>query len=862
MLNSQTSLTPLPIDELCQDLIAWSSSSAADRNALIQAPTGSGKSTRVPLYLSQELCKEGKKVVVLQPRRIAARMLAQRVAQERGVKLGEEVGYQVRFENVSSKSTQILFVTEGVMLRRLLKDPQMSDVACIVIDEFHERHLDGDMCLAWARTLQQSTRPDLRIVVMSATMDAELVTEYLKPCRVFHSEGRTFPVSLQYQASRKDARGWDEPVWDQVSRAFQSWRGQMEAEGKELGHVLVFLPGGYEIRKTIAALSQLRETRGYKILPLHGELPPKDQDEVLKKSAERKIIVSTNVAETSLTIDGIVCVIDSGLARIPAFDARRGINTLTIERISQASADQRAGRAGRLCAGTAIRLWSEREHANRIAHTPAEVHRLDLSEACLAFSVIQEKTELPLDWFDTPKSTALHRAEKTLLDVGAWKLDANHVAKLTDQGLRMSEFPLHPRFACMLLAADRMQCLSLACLCAAIAQGRDFLLKPTETTKRKQESFFEKADESEFWSRIRAFLKAEELSFDPQACQTYGIHGRSAYDVARTYDQLLGICKRHGLDLTQSEAGEKNLSKVLLVAFSSNLGVETGAGSRVYQLTEGFKGHLEKDSGIKVPRLLVASEIAEIQGKSLQVKLNFVTQVQEVWLEELYPDEVFLEQVARYDGSVKRVYAHEEKRFRDLVLSSKEKGLPTEEAAAQLLAVEVNAGRLVLPLWTEKTDQWIIRLNCLAKWMPELGLPAIGEEERAWLVEQVCLGCYSQKDLKEARPEKVLNSWLSHTQREWLDQYAPETLALPNGKRGRMEYREDQLPKMSAILQSLYEMKQNPRIANGTVEVLVELLAPNQRPVQLTADLAGFWSNSYPTIKTQLKGRYPKHEWR
>lgn len=814
-----------------------------------------------------------KRVVVLQPRRIAARMLCARVASERQSRPGDEVGYQVRFENFSSPRTRILFATEGVLLRQLLDDPSLSKVGCLVIDEFHERHLDGDICLAWSRAIQARERPDLRIVVMSATITPGPLREFLEPCEVFDSEGRTFPVRIDYRVPGRDKAGQLEAVWDQAAAAAEDLIVQRDLAGD----VLVFMPGGHEIRRTIAAMSGRSFARGFRILPLHGELTPQQQDEVLAPGGSRRIIVSTNVAETSLTIEGVSAVIDSGLARVADYDARRGINTLTIRKISRASADQRAGRAGRLGPGVCVRLWPEREHAQRAAEEFSEIQRLDLSEAILGLEVLRENSGIDFGWFEPPPPDSVARAVSLLLSLGAIRnvgtdsqpADARGTISATPLGRKMSQFPLHPRFSRMLLTAADLGCVEEAALCAAIEQGRELFLKPNEQTRRKQEEFFERHDISEFQSLIRAFEKAAALDFSAEECGRHGIHARAAFEAMRSRDQVLALCRR----LVKSPATPnapaelpipypESLARSLLAAFSDHLGVETSAGSRVYSLAAGYRGHLDKEARIKPPAMLVAAEVAEIQGKALQVRLNLVTRVEEAWLRELFPQDVALRRRAAYDSVNRRVMNREETCFRGLVLQSRERGEPDLDEAARLLADEIIAGRLELPEWNERTEQWITRLNCLASWMPELELPAIGDSDRRLLIEQVCHGATAARQLRERSPDAALNAWLSGGQRDLLERFAPERVKLASGRTPRVVYRPNAPPLVSAILQHLYDTQENPRVAGGKIPVLVEILAPSQRPVQVTADLGNFWKTSYQAVKAQLRGRYPKHEWR
>jgi ATP-dependent helicase HrpB len=846
----------LPIFEI-RDSVIQALTSAATMNLLVKAPTGSGKSTQVPQFvLDSGILKESQRCIVLQPRRIAARMLAQRVAKERDSRLGTEVGYQVRFDNVTSRETRLIYVTEGVMLRQLMEDPELAKVGCIVIDEFHERHLDGDLVLAWALALQRTRRPDLKIIVMSATLVPGPLGDFMQPVKLLESEGRTYPVEVRYQAPIRNARTNEiEPIWDQTARACEA----LTAELGSTGDILVFMPGAFEIRKTITALQGRSCSKGRRIVSLHGEMTPQDQDAAVTPGEQAKIIVSTNVAETSLTIEGVRAVVDAGQARIASYDPRRGINTLTVQKISRASAEQRAGRAGRLGPGIAVRLWAERDQMHRAESELPEIQRLELSEAVLALHVASDKARLKIDWFERPAEAALKRAESLLRDLGAISSDE---AKITAIGMKMSAFPTHPRFARMLLAASDNGCVREAALCAALAQGREILMVGRNSSSFQNEEFWEAHDISEFQALLRAFIRAQALNFDPQACGPLNVHALASREAGRSYDQFLRLAQRAGLAVNDEVAEPEALAKTLLAAFSDHLGVETSSGSRIYRVAGGYTGHLGKDAHIKAPRLLIASEITEVQGKALTVHMNLVTRVEEEWLHELFPADFTVAKRAQYDAINRRVMNLEEVRFRSLVLSSREKGEPDEGTAATLLADEVVAGRLQLTLWNERVEQWITRVNCLSKWMPDIEIPAIGEEDRRIIIEQVCHGATAYRQLKDKDVFPALHQWLSHAQRDLLERYAPERLNLKNGKTARIVYDEKQPPSVSVVLQQLYDVNENPKVAGGRITVTVHLLSPAQRPIQTTSDLGRFWRESYPAVRTQLRGRYPRHEWR
>jgi ATP-dependent helicase HrpB len=471
----------LPIYDLDEEII---SALSRGNRLILQAPTGSGKSTQVPQILLDGGILGGGRCVILQPRRLAARMLATRVASERSCRLGAEVGYQIRLDNVSSKETKILFVTEGILLRQMLADPQLRGVSTLVFDEFHERHLYGDITLARAIDLQDTLRPDLKIVVMSATLDGAELQAYLNPAEILTSEGRMFPVEISHLSH--DPK--DDPVWETAAEAVA------ERFDETAGDVLVFMPGAYEIQRTIREL-QARLGGRCSVLPLHGELPAAEQDRAVNRSHGRKVIVSTNVAETSLTIDGVTLVVDSGLARVARYDPNRGINTLLIEKISAASAAQRAGRAGRTAPGHCVRLWTERDHARRPLRELSEIKRLDLAETLLSLKAAGVQDLQSFRWIEAPDAQALSRAETLLRDLGA----LDHAGHITAIGRRMLNFPVHPRYARMFIVAGELGCVRAAALIAALTQTRSLLLRVDKKTEDERSEIFSGGSSWTFW---------------------------------------------------------------------------------------------------------------------------------------------------------------------------------------------------------------------------------------------------------------------------------------------------------------------------------------------------------------------------
>lgn len=841
----------LPIYDIESDIIAQLH---ATKRLVLQAPTGSGKSTQVPQMLLRHGLLGSGQCVVLQPRRLAARMLASRVAHELKVELGREVGYQVRFENRVSDVTRIKFETEGILLRQLINDPELRGIAAVIFDEFHERHLYGDITLARALEIQEQHRPDLLIVVMSATLNAGELESYLHPCAVLRSEGRMHPVEVEYLPRRLGQN--PPPPWEVAADTFSRF---IQTGGR--GDVLVFMPGGFEISQTIQAIRNVPESRSYIVLPLHGELSPRDQDAAVERYSQPKVVVATNVAETSITIDGVMCVIDSGLARIARYDANRGINTLLVERISQASSDQRAGRAGRTAPGRCLRLWSEAEHHERAPQELPEIRRLDLAEVVLTLKAAGVDDLRTFRWLEKPDAISLAHAEELLTDLGA----LNHEGRITPIGQKMLAFPVHPRYSRMLLAAQEYGCVHQACLVAALTQGRDLMLRGGgKDVRDDREDLLGDRASSDFWILMRAWNFAANNQFRVDACRRLGIHAVTAKQVGPLFDQFLRIAKDEGLDTTPREVKEEALQKCILIGFSDRVGRRLDQGTLRCELVHGRRGVLARESVVQKDPLFVVAEIREIGGRDNEVNtiLSLATAIKPEWLHELFPQDIKGETHVQWDAQAKRVMAAELVRFRDLALAAKRVDPPPADAAARLLAAEVLAGRLPLPNWDITVEQWLLRLKLLCQHCPELQLPPITEEDRKAIIEQLCHGAASYKDVKDREVKPVVMSWLAPSQRELLDKHAPERLSLSNGKTPKVAYEAGNPPHISMRIQELYGVTQTPKIAMGRLPVVVHILTPGMKPIQVTSDLANFWREHYPRIKSELQRKYPKHEWR
>ncbi|HTV61451.1 MAG TPA: ATP-dependent helicase HrpB [Verrucomicrobiae bacterium] len=841
----------LPIYEIEGEIISRVKS---DRRLILSAPTGSGKSTQVPQMLLRHGFLRDGQVAILQPRRLAARLLAARVAQELGVKLGEEVGYQIRFENVTSAKTKIRFVTEGVLLRQMIEDPKLRGVAVLIFDEFHERHLYGDITLARALDLQEQFRADLHLIVMSATLNAGELENYLKPCVTLSSGGRVFPVEIEYTArpSYNDKR----PIWEQAAEAFSSY---VNSGGE--GDTLVFMPGGFEISQTIEAIRHTSESKGFILLPLHGELEPKLQDAAVARYEQRKVVVATNVAETSLTIDGVRLVIDSGLARMARYDANRGINTLMIERISQSSADQRAGRAGRTAPGVCMRLWSREEHSHRPPQELPEIRRLDLAEVVLTLKAAGIADLRTFRWLEKPDEISLTHAEELLHDLGA--LDKH--GAIAAVGRKMLAFPLHPRYSRMLLAAREYGCVYQAALVAALTQGRDLLLRNVDkaTVGLREDLLGEKAS-SDFWILMRAWSYAAKNQFRMDACRKLGIHAVTARQVGPLLEQFLRIAEREGLDAEPHEVKDEALQKCVLIGFSDRVARRLDLGTLRCELVHNRRGVLARESVVQQKDLFVAAEIREVETRDKEVNtiLSLATAIEQDWLRELFPEDLESELRVQFDSTQKRVVAAELLKFRGLALSAKRVDPAPADAAARILSEEILAGHLPLPNWDHAVEQWLARLNFLCTTCPELQLPPFTDDDKAHVIGQLCHGMASYKEIKERDIKPLVMSWLSQSQGELLDKHAPERLLLPNGRTPKVSYETGKSPFISLRIQELYDVNQTPRIAMGRVPVTVHILTPGMKPIQVTQDLANFWREHYPKIKSELQRKYPKHLWR
>ena len=743
----------------------------------MEAAPGAGKTTRVPPALLSVCTGD---VVVLEPRRIAARMAARRVAEEMGVRLGAEVGYQVRFEEVASKPTRLRFVTEGVLTRRMISDPTLRGVSVVVLDEFHERHIDTDLALALLRRLQLTTRPELRLVVMSATLDAEPVAHYLGNARRVRSEGRLFPIEVEYAPSSSA------PLEDQVAGAVERVLGSS-------GDVLVFLPGAFEIGRARRTLEPLARKAGLLVTPLHGDLSAAEQDLAVQPAAQRKVILSTNIAESSVTIDGVTAVVDSGLARIASDSPWTGLPSLHVTKISRASAEQRAGRAGRTAPGRVIRLYPREDFARRVEFEVPEIRRRELSQTVLDLHAMGVR-DVP--WFEDPPAESWAAAVRLLELLSA----------TGDTARAMARLPLHPRLARLVVEAEKRGAGEQGCAAAAV-------LSVGERSPGRRDGPSD-------------VLVLIENDWQP--------------NTRRVFDQL----RRH---VRTRRASDEALGIAVLAAFPDRLArrrngqdlvLSGGAGSAVLAETSACRASL-----------MVAVDVKERRDRGVPL-VRLASAVEPEWLIDLFPERVEERRGVEWNRNAERVEAVDALVFEGLVIDETRGAMPDPGAAARLLAEKAREADIGKFLDREEFAQFQARLAFVAshRSVPDFDVNAV--------LAELCEGRRSFAELASAGLLASLHAKLLPLR---LDEAAPTRLKLPSGRSAKVEYAIGQTPWVSSRLQDFFGMKETPKV--GGVPLVVHLLAPNHRPLQVTVDLKGFWERLYPQVRRELSRRYPRHPW-
>jgi ATP-dependent helicase HrpB len=720
---------------------------------------------------------DAKDVIVLEPRRLAARLAARFIASERGEPVGRSVGYQVRFEEAAGPETRLRFLTEGVLTRRLLADPRLERAGTVILDEFHERHLEGDLALALVRRLQQTSRRDLRIVVMSATLDAGPIAKYLGGCAVMRSEGRQYPLEIEYTPHSAV------PLEEQVAGALE----RLAARSLD-GHVLVFLPGAAEIRRATAACAPLARRLGLLLVSLHGDQSSEEQDRAVLASPQPRVILSTNVAESSITIDGVTAVIDSGLARIAGHSPWSGLPTLKVGRISQASANQRAGRAGRTAPGRAIRLYPLEDFIRRPAHDLPEIVRADLAPAALQLRAMRIAGFGALDWLDQPPPASVDAAEELLHSLQA--IDAQ--SALTAEGRAMARYPLHPRLSRLVLEAVRRGAGEDACRYAA------------------------------------------QLTSDDS---------RAARQILRVVNPP-----------RQEQHHERALDVSILAAFPDR--VARRRQSSDLQLSGGGSALLAKDCEVH-SEFMVAVEIEDRKDQKLPI-VRQASPIEPDWLLDLFPERVVERKELQWNRAAERVESRSALLYDRLVIEES-RAAPDAEAAAEMLAEKVLEAGIDRFADVEELAGFQARLEFAAA---HADLAAVDIRR---VVRSLAVGLTSFAEMKQALGAgglvRALVRDLPAAARRRLDEMAPLRITLPRGRQVNVHYEPGKPPWIESRLQDFFGMRETPRIAGGKAPLLVHLLAPNHRAVQVTTDLAGFWERLYPQVRRELMRRYPKHAW-
>ncbi len=866
----------------------------AGNRLVLVAPTGSGKTTQVPQMLLDAGLAGAGKIVVLQPRRVAARTVAARVAWERNSRIGDEVGYQIRFEDRTSPGTRISFVTEGVLLRWLQEDRDLRGIGAVLFDEFHERNLLSDVSLALVKRLQETRRPDLKLVVMSATLDAEPVANYLAapatpdlPCPILVSEGQSFPVEVRYQTVR-DQRPISEQAAETIARIINSGA---------VGDVLVFMPGMAEINATINAVSHEKFRERVACIPLHGDLPAEEQDRAFAPNPLRKVVVSTNVAETSVTIDGIRHVVDAGLARVARYDAERGIGTLFLEEISRASADQRKGRAGRTAPGTCHRLWTESGHLNRAERNTPEIQRSDLAEVVLLLHSLGIRRAAEFDWLDHPDPQSVERAEQLLRILGALAVatdasDRDH--DITALGRQMLRLPLHPRYSRMLLEAARRGCVRDAALCAALVSGRDLLTRFNRDDRGATETRdnFETNDASDFFTLMRAFEFACDVRFSVEECRRAGVHAQTARQVGQTWEQILQIAESHGLGTSPALPAASGASpaspaatastarpnpdallRCIATGFIDQLCLRRDQGTLECDLPGGRHATLMRESVVQKAPLFAAATLREVETRGAARTLaGLATAVRREWFAEMFPHLLGSRVEHLYDRTHKRVAAVRQEKLLGLVIHREhltgDTGFSPALSGACLADAHLE-GCFELPLFNHAVKQWIGRVNLVAAALPELDFPPINAAAIRECLARAFTGLKLAKDAQAQPLDAAFASHLAPEQREWLNELAPTSVPWTDDRRLKLLFADTPFvqdappvpPEAQVKLHECFTVREHPQLCEGKVPVKLWLCAPDGKRLEATTDWPAFRTTHYPKLRSTLQKKYPGNAW-
>ncbi len=811
---SSGDVTPLPIDSHLPRLI---DELKRHRALVLVAEPGAGKTTRVPPAIVKAglLGVEHPNLVMLQPRRVAARAAAMRIADENGWKIGEEVGWHVRFDRRIGPRTRLRVLTEGILTRQLVDDPFLEGIGAVVLDEFHERSIHTDLTIALLREVRQTVRNDLMLIVMSATLDAGPVAQFLGGCPIVNVPGRTFPIDIEHAAAPSG-----DPLPSRVARAMDQTLEQAD------GDVLVFLPGVQEINRASREIAPIADRHDTRVLPLHGSLPAEEQIRAIQPSNQRKIILSTNIAETSLTIEGVRTVIDGGVARVAGYDAERGLDRLDLKRISKASATQRAGRAGRTAPGRCIRLYTAREfHAMSDFELP-EIRRVDLAGTVLALHAWGKPDPRAFGWYDPPPESALVAAERLLEMLGAIE-----TGRITPLGRQIVSLPVHPRLARLLIGAVDEGILEQGAAMAALLSEKD--LAPADRTLKTQ-------------AASDLVVRMDLIDSSPQ--------------VSRLRDELIRLGKsikpsRHSRRHDPDEA----MLRLALLAYPDRVCRRRASDPSAGVMVGGGGVRLAAESVVRQHEFFVALDARQDdRSANREAIVRIASGIEEEWLEEFFPHQITRQRSLVFDPQRQRVVGRGTLMYRDLVLREDRDAPVDPDEAGPILAAALSPLAAERFSKNEATATFLARVDLLRRAMPEHRWPDL---DLAEILTEMCQGKRSVEELDRVSPIPFFQARLPYPLDRLLDEHAPDAVEVPTGNRIRIQYTIGQPPVLAVRLQELFGWTDTPRIAGGRVPVVLHLLGPNYRPVQITDDLRSFWSTTYFQVRKDLRTRYPKHSW-
>ena len=807
-------LTVLPIIEIIPDL----KKGLAEHNTLIlQAAPGAGKSTYLPLQLLNEPWLAGKKIILLEPRRLAAKTVASRLAFQLNEEVGETVGYKIRFENKISKSTRLEILTEGILTRMLQEDGALENIGLVIFDEFHERSLHADLALALTREIQTILRPDLRILIMSATIDGEKLSSVLNNAPIITSKGRQHPIKFNYEGADEKI-----PLHLQMARVIK------KAMNENSGDILAFFPGAGEIARTAEILE--REKINAKIFPLFGDMPIHLQQEAIlpAKNGERKIVLATSLAETSLTIEGVNIVVDCGFSRVPKFDTRSGLTRLETIRVTKDSADQRAGRAGRLGPGICYRLWTEGFNHHLVPHRSAEILDADLASLVLELSNWGTEKINSLTWLSNPPAGTVMQAKELLEQLGA--LEKN---KISIRGKEMLRLPTHPRIAHLLIEGRKSKQHSLACDIAALLEERDPLPKEAG------------ADLVLRIEVLRKFRRKEFVNADKKRLERIE-------RIAQQWRKLIGT------EIENSNPNHEEVGKLIAAAYPERIGKMETQGR--FRLANGRMAKLEDGDSLINEKWLAISNLDG--GTSKDGKIYIAAPLNPKDISYLASEKKTIE----WDDKKGELIAKIEKRVGEIILESKAIKNISDEEKIEILIDAVRKNGMELLDWKEEVTDWLARIECAKKWNESGNWPTVNREyllsnAMEWLAPYLSQ-VKRKEDFKKLDLLTILSSTLSYEQQHCLEKLVPEKIIVPSGSFIRIQYNADgNFPVLAVRLQELFGMLETPTVCDGKIKLMMHLLSPAYRPVQVTQDLMSFWQNTYPEVRKELRMRYPRHSW-